>query len=217
MSGAMDGLIGKKIGMMQVYDANGVRKGVTVIEAGPCVVVQRKTGDKDGYEAVQVGFQDKKESKSIKSELARFKKAGMTPKRFIKEFAVDSKNELKAGDTVNATVFEGVKFVDVTGITKGRGFQGVVKRYRMRGGPMTHGGHSKRRVGSIGQNSYPARVLRGKRMPGHMGVDQVTVQNLEVVELRGQENLILVSGAVPGANGCVVIIKKALKKKAGKA
>jgi len=213
----MDGLIGKKIGMMQVYDSNSVRRDVTVLELGPCVVVQRKTGEKDGYDAVQVGYSEKKESRTVKPELARFKKAGTTPKQFLKEFTVDPKNEIKAGDTVSAAIFEGVKFVDITGITKGRGFQGVVKRYRMRGGPMTHGGHSKRRVGSIGQNSYPARVLKGKRMSGHMGVDQVTTQNIKVVELRGQENLLLVGGAVPGANGALVIVRKALKKKAGKA
>jgi len=209
---AMNGLIGKKLGMTQVYDAAGHRTAVTVVATGPCVVVQRKTREKDGYEAVQVGFDEQKESRLTKPLAERFKKAGVSPRRCLREFAVAEGDELKEGDTVSADIFEGVSYVDVTGVTKGRGFQGVVKRHRMAGGRMTHGGHSKRRVGAIGQCSYPARVAKGQRMPGHMGNSRVTQQNLRLVEVRGDDNLLLIKGAIPGPDGGVVLVKKALKK-----
>lgn len=211
------GLIGRKMGMTQVYDGAGRSVAVTVIEAGPCPVIQRKTKDRDGYDAVQLGFCDGKERNTAKPALARFKKAGVTPKRFLREFPGDDKTlALQAGEPVTVSIFGGVSHVDVTGVTKGRGFQGVVKRHRMAGGPATHGGHSKRRIGAIGQREYPARVHKGKRMPGHMGNVKVTQQNLRVVELRGEANLILVEGAVPGPTGGIVLVRKALKKtKAG--
>lgn len=207
----LEGLIGRKVGMTQVYDTDGVMVPVTVIEAGPCAVVQRKTKDTDGYDSVQLGFADQKESRVSKPALGRFKKAGVTPRRFLKEFPIDGGDEIKEGDSVCVDILEGVSHVDITGVTKGQGFQGVVKRYRMGGGRKTHGSHSKRRVGAIGQCSYPARVAKGKRMPGHTGHRSITQQNLKIVELRGDDNLILVKGAIPGPNGSVVVVRRALK------
>jgi large subunit ribosomal protein L3 len=212
----MQGILGKKIGMTRVFGDEGRQFPVTVIEVGPCVIVQRKTKSQDGYEALKLGFAEVKASRANKAQLGQFKAINATPKRFMREFAVDAKEELKAGDVVTAAVLEGVDYVDIVGITKGRGFQGVVRRYRMAGGPMTHGGHSKRRIGSIGCRSFPGRVHKGKRMPGHMGNVRVTTQNLKVVQLRAGENLLLVNGAVPGPAGALVEIRKALKKtKAG--
>jgi len=212
----MQGILGRKIGMTRVFGTEGRQIPVTVIEVGPCVVIQRKTKANDGYEALKVGFGGDKESRVAKPLMGQFKAAGVPPQRHLHEFAVDGADPLKAGDTVTAAVLEGAAFVDVSGMTKGRGFQGVVKRHRMSGGPMTHGGHSKRRIGSIGCRSYPGRVHKGKRMPGHMGHVNITAQNLEVVQLRATENLILVGGAVPGPAGSIVVVNKALKK-AGKA
>jgi len=208
----MQGLIGKKLGMTQVFDGEGHRVAVTVVEAGPCVVVQKKTAEKDGYEAVQLGFGEHTEKNVPKAALSRFKKAGTTPKVWLREFTLDRGEEVKEGDTITAAIFEGVSHVDVMGTTKGRGFQGVVRRHRMRGGPMTHGGHSKRRIGSNGQNAFPARVLKGKRMPGHLGNVRMTQQNLKVVQVRGTENVLLIRGSIPGPNGSVIVVKKALKK-----
>jgi len=209
----MQGLIGRKLGMTQVHDADGRWVAVTVIEAGPCLVVQRKTADRDGYEAVQLGFGEQKEHRVAKPLLGRYKKIGNQPRRYLKEFRLDGEEEVNAGDVVTAAmVFEGTSHVDVLGITKGRGFQGAVKRHGMAGGRMTHGGHSKRRIGAIGQCAYPARVAKGKRMPGHMGQVRVTVQNLRVVDLRGEDNLLLVRGAVPGPTGAIFVVRKALKK-----
>lgn len=212
----MQGLIGKKVGMTQVFDGDGRRVAVTVVEVGPCVVVQKKTVEKDGYVAVQLGFGEHKEKGVGKAALNRFKKAGTTPRVWLREFTLDKGEEVKEGDAVTAAIFDGVAFVDVTGTTKGRGFAGVMRRHNMRGGPMTHGGHSKRRIGSNGQNAFPARVLRGKRMPGHMGNVRMTQQNLKVVQLRAAENLILINGSIPGANGSFILVKKALKKTAVK-
>lgn len=212
MSGCMKGLIGRKLGMTQVFDGEGNLVPVTVIEAGPCVVVQRKRADRDGYDSVQLGFGDCKEQRLTKSARERFKKISAAPKRWLKEFELDDGDDPKEGETVTASIFEGTAWVDVSGVTKGRGFQGVVKRHGMGGGPMTHGGHSKRRVGSIGQCSFPARVAKGQGMPGHMGHVRVTAQNLKLVEVRPGENLVLVRGAVPGASGAVIAIRKSLKR-----
>jgi large subunit ribosomal protein L3 len=212
----MQGILGKKIGMTRVFGDEGRQTPVTVIEIGPCVVVQRKTKSQDGYEALKLGFVEVKASRANKAHAGQFKAVNATPKRFLREFDVDDSDEIKAGDTVTASVLDGADYVDIIGITKGRGFQGVVRRFKMAGGPMTHGGHSKRRVGSIGCRSFPGRVHKGKRMPGHMGNVRVTTQNLKVVQLRASENLILVKGAVPGPAGALVEIRKALKKtKAG--
>jgi large subunit ribosomal protein L3 len=208
----MQGLMGRKLGMTQVFDGDGRRVAVTVIEAGPCLVLQRKTKERDGYDAVQLAFGDQVERRMAKPALGRFKKVAAAPKRFLKEFSLDDGEEVKPGDAVTAAIFAGTSHVDITGLTIGRGFQGVVRRHSMSGGPLSHGGHSKRRIGSIGCNAYPARVHKGHRMPGHMGHVRVTLQNLRLVELKGEENLLLVGGAVPGPNGAIVMIRKALKK-----
>ena len=209
----IDGLIGKKLGMTQMLDGDGRRVAVTVIEAGPCVVVQRKRAARDGYEAVQLGFGPRKESRTGKPAAGHFKRAGGGSRAHLREFGLDQDGEVEAGQTVDVSLFEGVAYVDVTGVSKGRGFQGVVKRYRMRGGPMSHGGHSKRRVGSIGQCSYPARVIKGQRMPGHMGRVRVTQQNLRIVGIRNEDNLLLIRGAVAGPAGGLVMVRRAKKKR----
>lgn len=209
----MKGLIGKKLGMTSVYDENGVAVPVTVIEAGPCVVVQCKDSEKDGYTAVQLGFGEQKEQRMNKPDLGHYKKAGVDAKRVLREFRVDGASEVAIGDVVTASSFEEVNYVDVVATGKGRGFQGVVKRYDFGGGRASHGGGWIRRTGSIGMCEHPARVFKGKKMPGHMGNKRVTTQNLKVVQVRPEENLILVKGSVPGANGGIVTIKEALKKK----
>jgi large subunit ribosomal protein L3 len=209
----MQGLIGRKLGMTQIYDDRGVRVPVTIIEVGSCVVLQRKTRARDGYEAVQLGFGNCREGVLNKAELGRIKKAGVTPRQCLREVRPSAGDaELKPGDAVTASIFEGVSHVDVIGITKGRGFAGLLKRHHMGGGAMTHGGHSKRRVGSIGQCSFPARVAKGQRMPGHMGHVRRTQQNLKLVGIRPESNVLLVQGAVPGAGGGIVLVRKALKK-----
>jgi large subunit ribosomal protein L3 len=208
----MQGLLGRKLGMTRVFAEDGTQVPVTVIEAGPCVVLQRKTKATDGYDAVQVGFQDQKPQRMTKARLAICEKAGTTPKQHVREFRVDDAADLNVGDTLTARLFSNAEFVDIRGTTKGRGFQGAVKRHRMAGGRMTHGGHAKRRPGAIGCSAYPARVSKGKAMPGHMGAVQVTTQNVRVVQVDGDENLILVHGATPGANGQILEIRLARKK-----
>ena len=208
----MNGLIGKKVGMTQVWDAEGRRVAVTVLEVGPCPVVQVKSKDgKDGYDAVQVGFGPQKPQRLTKAVRARFEKAGAAPCRELREFDPEG-DDIKVGDTLGVGVFEGVPLVDVTAVTKGRGFAGVVRRYRMGGGPHGHGGHSKRRIGSIGERDLPGWIAKGKRMPGHMGSVKVTTRNLAVVQVRKDDNVLLVRGAVPGPSGATVIVRKALKK-----
>ncbi|MBN2684277.1 MAG: 50S ribosomal protein L3 [Pontiellaceae bacterium] len=209
----MKGLIGKKLGMTSVYNENGTAVPVTVIEAGPCVVVQRKDSEKDGYSAVQLGFEDQKEQRLNKPSLGHFKKAGVDAKRILKEFRVEGAAELNVGDVVDANAFAEVNYVDIIATGKGRGFQGVVKRYDFGGGRASHGGGWVRRPGSIGMCEHPARVFKNKKMPGQMGAKRVTTQNLKVIQVRPEENLILVKGSVPGANGDIVTIKEALKKK----
>lgn len=208
----MQGLIGKKIGMTQVWDAQGRRVAVTVIEAGPCPVVQVKAPDKDGYSAVQLGYGAQQARRLSKAQATRFEKAGVTPCRELREFQLDAGEEVKVGDQITVGIFDGVALVDVSASTKGRGFAGVVRRYRMAGGPMTHGGHSKRRIGGIGARDLPGWVHKGKRMPGHMGAVTRKARNLAVVQVRKDDNLLLVRGAIPGPVGGVVVIKKALKK-----
>jgi large subunit ribosomal protein L3 len=209
----MKGLIGKKLGMTSVYDEAGTAVPVTVIEAGPCVVVQQKDSDKEGYAAVQLGYEDQKEQRMTKPELGHLKKAGVSPKRILREFRVEGSSEVAIGDVINAAAFEEVSYVDITATGKGRGFQGVVKRYGFGGGRASHGGGWTRRTGSIGMCEFPGRVFKGKKMPGQMGDKRVTTQNLKIVQIRPEENLILVKGSVPGAKGGIVIIKEALKKK----
>jgi len=210
----MKSLIGKKLGMTQIFDDEGRRVPVTVIEAGPCSVVQRKTAATDGYEAIQIGFGEQKEQRVTKPLLGHFKKAGVAPARELAEVIVSADDEAKAGDTLTAGVFEEVNFVDVIGKTKGKGFQGVVKRHGFAGGRASHGGKSTlRTAGSIGMCEFPARVFKGKKMAGQMGDVNITVQNLKVVQVRAEENLILLKGAVPGANGSTIVLREALKKK----
>ncbi|MFA5688769.1 MAG: 50S ribosomal protein L3 [Kiritimatiellales bacterium] len=209
----MKSLIGKKLGMTQIFDETGRLVPVTVIEAGPCSVVQRKTADKDGYDAVQLGFGKQKEQRVRKPLLGHFKKAGLEPLRELREVRVDSADESKAGDTVTVSVFEDVKFIDVLGETKGKGYQGVVKRFNFAGGRASHGSHFHRSTGSIGMKERPGRVFKNKKMPGQMGGTRITVQNLKVVQIRADENLILLKGAVPGANGTTLVLREALKKR----
>ena len=199
--------------MTSVYDESGTAVPVTVIEAGPCVVIQRKDNDKEGYSAVQLGFEDQKEQRLNKPDLGHFKKAGVDAKRVLKEFRVDDPEEVAVGDVVNASAFEEVNYVDIVATGKGRGCQGVVKRYGFSGGRASHGGDWTRRTGSIGMCEFPGRVFKGKKMPGQMGNKRVTTQNLKIIQVRPEENLILVKGSIPGANGGIVVIKEALKRK----
>ena len=209
----MKSLLGKKLGMTQIFDEEGKLIPVTVIEAGPCSVVQRKTVATDGYEAVQLGFGAQKPERVAKPLAGHFKKAGVGTLRELREVRVEAGDEAKAGDTLTASVFEGVNFVDVLGVTKGKGFQGVMKRHNFGGGRATHGSHFHRTTGSIGMKEKPARVFKGKKMAGQMGNTEITVQSLKVIQVRAAENLILVKGAVPGANGTTVVVREALKRK----
>ncbi|MCB9169718.1 MAG: 50S ribosomal protein L3 [Flavobacteriales bacterium] len=206
----MSGLIGKKIGMTSLYDSVGQLVGCTVIEAGPCVVTQVKTKEKDGYQAVQLAFGERKEKNTPAALKGHFKKAGTTPKRVAHEFK-EFERELKPGDIVDLTsLFEEGAFVTVTGTSKGKGFQGVVKRHGFSGvNDQTHGQHDRNRApGSVGASSYPARVFRGMRMAGRMGGKQETTENLQVVKVDKERNLLMVKGSVPGAKGSTVIIWK---------
>ena len=210
----MEGLIGKKIGMTQVFDADGKRTTVTVIELGPCPVVQVKTLENDGYVAAQVGFGAQKASRLAKAQQKHFEKAGVATMKVLKEFALDAGEEVKVGDQITVANFEGVKYVDVTGTTKGRGFAGVLKRYNFAGGNMTHGGHSKRRTGGLAARDLPGWIEKGKKMPGHMGDVSRKATNLEVVQIRPEDNASLVKGSVPGARNGTVIVRKSLKNNA---
>ena len=209
----MQGLIGKKIGMTQVWDKDGVRVPVTVLEAGPYPVVQVKTVEKDGYAAVQLGWGPQKESRLSKAEVGHAKKAGVAAVRVLREFAADEGEAVEAGKVYTAKdVFEGVAFVDVIGVSKGKGFMGVMRRHGFAGGPHTHGGHVKRRPGSIGMRQTPGATEKGHPMAGDTGNRRCTVQNLKLEQVRAEKNLLLVRGAVPGPNGSMVIIRKAVKK-----
>src|SRR3954470_7210373 len=205
-------ILGKKLGMTQVYDAQNVLVPVTVVEAGPCTVVQVKTVATDGYNAVQIGFTTKKSKNTSGGELGHAKKAGLEiAPRVLAEVRLTDAPTLKVGDVVNATAFSEGQLVDVIGITKGKGFQGVVKRWRVAGGPAAHGSMFHRRIGSIGMRQTPGRVWKNQAMPGHMGSEKRTVQNLRVVKIIADKNLILVKGAIPGANGDDVIVRTAIK------
>ena len=203
----MSGLIGKKIGMTSVFSAEGKNIPCTVIEAGPCVVTQIKTVETDGYEAVQIAYDDKSEKHTSSSLLGHFKKAGVTPKRKLVEFK--GLGEVNLGDTLTVDAFAEGDWVDVTGISKGKGFQGVVKRHGFAGvGGQTHGQHNRqRKPGSLGASSYPSRVFKGTRLPGRTGGDQVKVTNLKVFKVIPESNLILVKGSVPGAKGSYLVIE----------
>ena len=210
----MKSLIGKKIGMTQIYDEKGKTVPVTVIQAGPCVVVDVKTVERDGYSAVQLGFGERRAKNATKALLGHVAKANYTDKApaVLREFRTASDEAIELGTVLTAEVFEVNDYLDVVGTTKGRGFQGVVKRHNFGGGRASHGGAWTRRPGSIGCCEWPGNVMKGKKMPGHMGNVRRTVQNLKVVRVMAEDNVLLVRGASPGPNGGMVIIKKAIKK-----
>ena len=204
-------LIGKKVGMTQIFDETGKVIPVTVIEAGPCVVAQVKNVENDGYDAVQLGFGDVKESKVNKPVKGHFAKSKLALKKHLKEFRLDSIEGIKVGDELKADVFAKGDKVDIQGTSKGKGFQGVIKRHGQSRGPMGHGSMYHRRPGSMGSTSTPGRVFKGKKLPGHMGRNTITIQNLEVVSVDLDKNVILVKGSVPGANGAILKIKSSVK------
>lgn len=212
---ACTGILGRKIGMTQIWTEKGERLGVTVIEAGPCKVLQVKNDQTDGYFALQLGFGDKKEKNTSKPLFGHFDKAGSTPKAFVREVRFAALPEEKVGDEVKVGAFDGVKFVDVVGISKGKGFAGVMKRHNYRGLPASHGCSKRHRApGGLGRTySINKGVPKGKTMAGHMGSERVTIQALELVKIDAENNLLLVRGAVPGANGGYVIVQKAIREK----
>jgi len=207
-------IIGRKVGMTQIFKDNKAIP-VTVIKAGPCVVVQKKTVETDGYNALQLGFEEIPEKKVNKPLLGHFKKFGVKPFRILKEFRVENVDEFEIGQEINVSMFEEGDIVDVTGWSKGRGFAGAMKRWGFRGGPKSHGSKFHRQLGSVGQHTEPAKIWKGKKMPGRYGNERVTIRNLEVVEVDTENNLLVVRGGVPGARGGLLLIRsaKAPKKK----
>ena len=208
----MKAIIGKKVGMSQIFDENGHVIPVTVIEAGPCTVVQKKTSEKEGYQAVQLGYEDVPERKLNKPEMGHLNKAGVSPKKYLREFNLENAAELNVGDIVKADTFKAGDFVDITGTSKGHGYQGVIKRHGAHRLKETHGsGPVHRHAGSMGSSTDPSRIFKGKFGAGHMGVDQVTVENLDVVQVDAELGLIAVRGAIPGPKGGVVFVKNTVK------
>ncbi len=205
------GLIGRKLGMTQIFMGGEELIPVTVVEAGPCTVVQKKTREADGYDAIQVGFGDVKPHKVNRPLKGHFRKAGVEPRRILREFRVDNPDEFEVGQVLKADMFQPGDLVDVTGFSKGRGFQGVIKRHGFGGGRATHGSMFHRAPGSIGAKEHPGKVWKGKKMAGRMGARRVTVQNLQVVEVDPERNLILLRGAVPGAKNGTVLLRPAVK------
>ncbi|MFU8847354.1 MAG: 50S ribosomal protein L3 [Opitutales bacterium] len=210
-------LLGKKIGMTQVFDEENRLIPVTVIEAGPCPVTQVKSVEKDGYDAVQIGYRAQKEHRLSKAALGHFKKAGVEPVAELQEFRTNGDTGFNVGDTLTVEKFEEGQKIDVIGTSKGRGFQGVVKRYGFAGGPASHGSMFHRRGGSYGMCQWPGHVIKGKKMPGHMGDVRRTVQNLQIVKVVAEKNLILIKGSIPGSRGSLVTIRTAVKNKVSKA
>ena len=205
----LEGIIGKKVGMTQTFDDKGTVSPVTIITAGPCIVIQRKSLEKDGYVAVQVGFQEEKEVKNVnRPSQGHFNKVGVSPVKFIREFPIDERSEVKEGDQFFVDMFSVGDKVDVIGTSKGKGFAGVIKRWGFRGGKTTHGSMFHRKPGSIGASAYPSRVMKGKKLPGQMGHKRVSIKNLTVIEADKEKNLLVVTGAVPGAAGGYLLIKK---------
>ncbi|MCG9126418.1 50S ribosomal protein L3 [Candidatus Poribacteria bacterium] len=208
----INGIIGRKVGMTQVFEDSGKAIPVTVIEAGPCPVVQVKTQERDGYQAVQLGFGKRKENKCNNPRRGQFAKAGVEPVRVLREFTVESLEDVSVGDTVDASLFSEGEMVDVTGTSKGHGFTGVVKRYGFKGGRKSHGGEQDlRRTGSIGASATPSRVFKGKRMPGRYGAKRHTVQNLQVIQADPERNLLVIKGGIPGPTNGLLLIRKAVK------
>jgi large subunit ribosomal protein L3 len=206
---AMDGILGRKVGMTQIYVEDGTAIPVTVIKAGPCLVVQRKTKDTDGYEAVQIGLVEDKPAKVNQPLGGHFKKAGVAPVREVQEFRLADGEEVNPGDEVRASIFEEKQWVDIVGTSKGKGFQGVMKRHNFAGGRASHGSMFHRAPGSIGSSAYPSRVFKGMRGTGRMGGDRVTVKNLQIVKIDADRNLIYVRGAVPGPKTAYLAIRRA--------
>ena len=206
----IQGIIGKKIGMTQAFDEESVMVVGTLIEAGPCYVVSKKLMDRDGYDAVQLGFQEDKPQRFNKAKSGLFKKAKVPPQRILREFKVDD-GEYNEGDVVKADIFNSGDIVDITGVSKGKGFAGTMQRYNFHGQPMSHGGMAHRRQGSIGQASYPGRVWKGIKMPGRMGGVNKTVQGVKVVTVDAEKNILFVKGSIPGPNGGTVILKRTSK------
>ena len=204
-------ILATKVGMTQIFNEDGVLTPVTVLQAGPCVVTQVKTEENDGYSAVQVGFVDKKEKGINKPQKGHFDKAGVAPKRFVREFRFENAEEYTVGQEIKADIFAAGDKVDATAISKGKGFQGAIKRHNQHRGPMTHGSKFHRHAGSNGAASDPSKVFKGKKMPGHMGSKRITIQNLEIVRVDAENNLILVKGSVPGPKKSLVTIKESVK------
>lgn len=204
-------IIAKKVGMTQIFMEDGRLVPVTVLQAGPCTVTQVKTVDNDGYSAIQLGFEDKKEKHTTQPLQGHFNKAGVTFKRILKEFRLEAAETFEVGQEINVDTFAVGDMIDVSGVTKGKGFQGNIKRHNQSRGPMAHGSKYHRRPGSMGAASYPGKVFKGKNLPGHMGAVNVTVQNLEVVRVDVENNLILIKGAVPGPKKSILTIKDAVK------
>ncbi|MBM3254509.1 MAG: 50S ribosomal protein L3 [Candidatus Omnitrophica bacterium] len=209
----MIGLLGKKIGMTQVFDKEGSVVPVTVVEAGPCPILQIKTKEKEGYTALQLGFGEKKPKKVTKALMTRFTRLNITPKAYIREFRVETTDNLKEGQILTVDLFNTGDYVDVTGTSIGKGFQGGVKRWHWKSGDKTHGSMSHRRPGSIGSSSDPSRVFKGHHLPGRMGGKRLTTQNLEVIKVDKDKNLLIIKGSLPGHDNSIVMVKKALKKK----
>ena len=204
-------IIAKKIGMTQVFAEDGRLVPVTVLEAGPCAVIQKKTVENDGYEAVQVGFADQREKLANKPKKGHLAKAGVSLKKFVKEFRFENSAEYEIGAEIKADIFAAGDKVDVSGVSKGKGYASTIKRYNAQRGPMGHGSKSHRVTGSMGSSATPSNVKKGKRMPGHMGAVNVTLQNVEIVRADADKNLILIKGAVPGAKGAILVIKESVK------
>lgn len=204
-------ILGTKLGMTQIFDEDGRVVPVTVVSSGPCVVTQRKTTDTDGYEAVQVGFGEVKEKSLNKPQKGHFAKANTAIKKYVREFRLSDCSTYNVGDEIKADIFAAGEKIDITGTSKGKGFAGPMKRWGLHRGPMSHGSGYHRGSGSMGACSSPGRVMKGKKLPGHMGVKRVTVQNLEIVKVLAEQNLILVKGAVPGNKGGLVIIRNCVK------
>lgn len=202
-------LIGKKLGMMQLYEESGKATTVSVIEAGPCPIVQVKTPEKEGYAAVQIGFGPTKESRTTSPMRGHFAKAGVGLLRVLREWRLDEVGEYKVGDVLDVKVFEGAKKVDVTGLSKGRGFAGTIKRYNFQRGRKTHGNKNYREPGSVGNAATPKRIYKGRRLPGRLGGGRCTARNVEVVQIDAENNLLFVKGSIPGANNGIVFIKTA--------
>lgn len=203
-------ILGRKIGMTQIFDENGKAIPVTVVEAGPCVVVQVKTKDADGYEAIQLGFGEIKDKKLIKPMKGHFTKVNVAPRKYLREFRLEEVS-YNVGDEIKADIFEAGETIDVTGTTKGKGFQGVIKRHGQSRGPMGHGSMYHRRPGSMGACSTPSRVFKGKNLPGHMGNETVTIQNLEIIKVDLDKNVLLIKGSVPGNKGAILKIRNSVK------